>query len=121
MDKYVDGFLIPVPKENLDSYLKMAALSGSVWMEHGALEYTECIADDVQPGKVTSFPQSVLMKEDETVIFSWISYRSREHRDEVNKKAMADPRLAHMKPEDFPFDGKRLIWGGFRTIVALGT
>jgi uncharacterized protein YbaA (DUF1428 family) len=90
MSHYVDGFVLPVPIRNLDAYRQMAELTGKVWKEHGALQYWECIADDVQPGKLTSFPQSVQLKEDETVVFSWIVYESREHRDSVNVKVMAD-------------------------------
>jgi uncharacterized protein YbaA (DUF1428 family) len=87
-------------------------------MEYGALEYVECVGDDIQPGKVTSFPQSVQLTPDEVVVFSWIVYRSRAHRDEVNEKVMADPRLKDMGPENMPFDGKRMIWGGFQSIVS---
>lgn len=117
MARYVDGFVLPVPKANLDAYRKLAADAGKVWREYGALEFVECVADDVKPGKVTSFPQSVNLKEDETVIFSYIVYKSRAHRDEVNEKVMKDPRIADMKMEDMPFDGKRMIWGGFTAIV----
>ena len=98
----------------------MARKAGKVWREHGALEYRECIADDVKPGKVTSFPQSVKLKPDETVVFLWIVYKSRKHRDTVNAKVMKDPRLASMMdPNSRPFDGKRMFWGGFKTIVEL--
>ncbi|MDR7134749.1 uncharacterized protein YbaA (DUF1428 family) [Lysobacter niastensis] len=117
---YVDGFVLPVPKKNLAAYRRMARKAGQVWREHGALEYRECIADDVQSGKLTSFPQSVKLKADETVIFAWIVYKSRAQRDRVNKKAMADPRLAAMAdPKALPFDGKRMFWGGFKTMVDL--
>lgn len=119
MSRYVDGFVLPVPKTNLEKYRKMAEQAGRVWIEHGALEYVECVADDVKPGKVTSFPQSVQLKDDETVIFSWIVYKSRQHRDEVNEKVMKDPRIAGCKPEDMPFDGMRMFWGGFETFVEL--
>lgn len=114
---YVDGFVIPVPKKNLAAYRKMARLGAKVWMEHGALEYHECVADDVKPGKLTSFPRSVKLKDDETVIFAWITYRSRAHRDRVNAKVMKDPRFANHDPSKDPFDGKRLIYGGFKTLV----
>lgn len=115
---YVDGFLIPVPKKNVDAYRKMARKAGKVWKEYGALDYVECVADDVQPGKVTSFPQAVKLKPGEVVIFSWITYRSRRHRDAVNKKVMADPRIEAMGPPNaMPFDGKRMMWGGFKPIV----
>ena len=117
---YVDGFLIPVPVEKVAEYRRIARKAGKVWMEHGALEYRECVAEDVKPGKLTSFPQAVKLKKGETVIFSWIVYRSRKHRDAVNAKVMKDPRLAPMmQPGGVPFDGKRMIWGGFQTIVAL--
>lgn len=117
---YVDGFVLPLPKSNLDSYRAIANKAGQIWREHGALEFRECIADDVKPGQVTSFPQSVDLKEDETVVFSWITYESREHRDQVNAKVMSDPRMADMmKPEAMPFDGKRMIYGGFDTLVDL--
>ena len=115
---YVDGFVAPVPKKNLDAYKKMAQKAGAIWREHGALEYHECVADDVKPGKVTSFPQSVQLKDDETVVFSWITYESREHRDAVNAKVMADPRLKDdMDPKKLPFDGMRMFWGGFSPLV----
>lgn len=115
---YVDGFVVPVPIKNLDAYKRMSKLAGKVWREHGALEYRECIADDVQPGKHTSFPQSVKLKPDELVVFSWIVYKSRAHRDKVNAKAMKDPRLAAMMdPKSMPFDGKRMFWGGFKVMV----
>ena len=120
MAHYVDGFVVPVPKAKLDAYRKMARKAGKVWREHGALEYRECIADDVQPGKVTSFPRSVKLKADEVVAFSWIVYKSRKHRDSVTAKVMNDPRLASMMdPKQHPFDGKRMFWGGFKTIVEL--
>ncbi|MBN8957196.1 MAG: DUF1428 domain-containing protein [Rhizobiales bacterium] len=114
---YVDGFIVPVPKGNLDEYRKMANLGREVWMEHGALSYVEAIADDVKPGKLTSFPQSVDLKDDEVVVFAWIAYKSREHRDEVNKKVMADPRMNVHDPAKMPFDGKRMIYGGFKVFV----
>jgi uncharacterized protein YbaA (DUF1428 family) len=117
---YVDGFVLPVPKNNVDKYLEMARKVGSVWKECGALEYRECLADDVKPGEVTSFPQSVHLKPDETVVFSYIVYKSRAHRDEVNAKVMADPRVKDlMNPSSMPFDGKRMFFGGFETILEL--
>lgn len=119
MGQYVDGFVLPVPKENLDAYRKLAQTAAEIWKEHGALEYVECVAEDVKPGEVTSFPQSVKLQEDETVIFSWIVYESREERDRINEKAMKDPRLADMKPENLPFDGKRLFWGGFEMMIKM--
>jgi len=120
MARYVDGFVLPVPKANLDAYRRMARKAGKVWMEYGALEYIECVADDVKPGKTTSFPQAVKLKPGETVVFSWIVYKSRKHRDSVNAKVMKDPRLASMMdPKTMPFDGKRMFWGGFKTMLEL--
>lgn len=117
MSKYVDGFVLPVPKKNLKEYLKMARLASKVWKDHGAIDYFECIEDDVKPGKYTSFPQSVKLKKGEVVFFSWATYKSRKHRDQVMKKVMADPRLANYSPDTMPFDGKRMFWGGFKTMV----
>jgi uncharacterized protein YbaA (DUF1428 family) len=120
MARYVDGFVVPVPTNNLDAYRRMARKAGKIWKEYGALEYVESVADDVKPGKVTSFPQSVKLKPDETVVFSWIVYKSRAHRDSVNAKVMKDPRLAPMMdPKSMPFDGKRMFWGGFKTMLEL--
>ena len=116
---YVDGFVLPVPKKNLQAYRSMARKAGRVWREHGALEYIECVADDVKPGKHTSFPQSVKLKAGETVIFAYIVYKSRAHRDRVNAKVMKDPRLGSMMdPKALPFDGKRMFWGGFKLLVS---
>jgi uncharacterized protein YbaA (DUF1428 family) len=115
---YVDGFVLPIPKRKSAEYRKIAKLAGKVWMDHGALSYHECIADDVKPGKLTSFPQAVKLKSGEAVWFSWIEYKSRKHRDSVNAKAMKDPRLAkYMDPKKMPFDGKRMFWGGFKQVV----
>ena len=115
---YVDGFLTPVPKRKLVAYRKMARLAGKVWREHGALEFRECVADDVKWGKRTSFPRAVKQKPAETVCFSYIVYKSRADRDRVNKKAMKDKRLAGMMdPTAVPFDMKRMIWGGFKVLV----
>ena len=116
---YVDGFVVPVPKKNVQAYSKISRKCGKVWMEYGALEYIECVGDDVPPGKITSFPMSVKLKKDEVVVFSWILYKSRKHRDAVNKKVMADPRIAAMGPDKMPFDAKRMIYGGFKPIVDL--
>lgn len=115
--KYVDGFVLPVPRKNVKAYLKMAKLGAKVWLDHGAVDYVECIADDVKKGKHTSFPQSVKLKPGEVVFFSWITYKSRAHRDRVLKKVMADPRLKG-NFENMPFDGKRMFWGGFKPLVA---
>ena len=117
---YVDGFVVPVPKRKLEAYRRMARLAGKVWREHGALAYFESVADDVKPGKHTSFPQSVKLKAGETVVFSYIVYKSRAHRDRVNAKVMKDARLKPMMdPKAMPFDGKRMFWGGFKGLVEL--
>jgi uncharacterized protein YbaA (DUF1428 family) len=115
---YVDSFVVPVPKNNLEAYRQLAAKAGAVWREHGALEYRECVADDVKAGKVTSFPRSVLLKPEETVVITWVLFESRAHRDEVNAKVMSDPRLADMMdPASMPFDGERMFFGGFEMLV----
>jgi uncharacterized protein YbaA (DUF1428 family) len=117
---YVDGFVLPVPKKNIAAYKKLARKAGKIWMEYGALEYVECIADDVKPGKLTSFPQAVKLKKDEVVFFSWIVYKSRRQRDQVMKKVMADPRITEgMDPKNMPFDGKRMFFGGFKPVVTM--
>lgn len=118
MAKYVDGFVVPVPKKKLAAYRKLAQKASKIWKEYGALEYVECVADDVKMGKWTSFPRSVKLKPSEVVVFSWITYKSRAKRDSVMKKIMSDPRLANMG-QDMPFDGKRMIYGGFKTFVSL--
>ena len=116
---YVDGFVVPVPKKNLKAYLAMAKKASKVWKDHGALDYKECIADDVKVGKWTSFPRSVKMKKSETVVFSYIVYKSRAARDKCLAKVMKDKRLAAMMdPKKMPFDGKRMIYGGFKVSVA---
>lgn len=115
---YVDGYVLPVPKKNLEAYKEMATLAGKVWMDHGALSFVECVAEDVKPGVHTSFPQAVKLEEGEVVIFSWITYKSREDRDRINAAVMKDPRLKG-RPADMPFDGKRMFWGGFVPIVEL--
>lgn len=116
--QYVDGFVLPIPRKKLAAYKKMAKLAAKVWLDHGAIDYVECIADDVKPGKVTSFPQSVKLKKGEVVFFSWITYKSRSDRDRVLKKVMSDPRLADsMNPDTMPFDGMRMFWGGFKPVV----
>ena len=115
---YVDAVVVPVPKKKLEAYRAMARKSGKVWREHGALEYLECVADDVKPGKRTSFPQSVKLKSGETVVFAYIVYKSRAQRDRVMAKVMKDKRLADMMdPKKLPFDGKRMFWGGFKPLV----
>jgi uncharacterized protein YbaA (DUF1428 family) len=119
MAHYVDGFVLPVPRAKLDAYRELAQKAGRIWKEHGALQFWECVGDDVQPGKLTSFPQAVQLQEDETVVFSFIVYASREERDRINALVMADPRLKDMDPKDLPFDGQRMFWGGFRTLVEM--
>lgn len=119
MPKYVDGFVLPVPRKKLAAYRRMATLGSRVWRDHGALEYRECVADDVKRGKSTSFPRSVKLKSGEVVVFAYIVYRSRQHRDRVNAKAMKDKRLdPYMDRTKMPFDGRRMFWGGFRTFVS---
>lgn len=115
---YVDGFILAVPKDQLEDYKRLARRVGELWKEHGALSYVECVADDVPHGELTSFPRAVQAKEDEIVVFSWIIYESREQRDAVNARVMGDPRL---KPamEEMPIDGKRLIYGGFAPFLQL--
>lgn len=117
MARYVDGFIVPVPKAKLAAYKKMARLGAKVWRDHGALEYIECVADDAPVGKLTSFPRSVKLKDDEVVVFSYIVYKSRKDRDRINKAAMNDPRFNGMDPSKLPFDGKRMIYGGFKSFV----
>ncbi|MGH8203235.1 MAG: DUF1428 domain-containing protein [Steroidobacteraceae bacterium] len=119
---YVDGYVLPIPRRNLGAYRRMASAAGKLWMKHGALEYVEAAADDVKPGKWTSFPQSVKLKKGELVVFSFIVYKSRSQRDRINKKVMkiftTDPRFKkYMDPKKLPFDGKRMFWGGFKAIV----
>ncbi|NEV02565.1 DUF1428 domain-containing protein [Bradyrhizobium uaiense] len=114
---YVDGFVVAVPKKKLKAYAQLSKKAGKVWREHGALDYREWVADDVKPGKLTSFPQSVKLKADETVVFAWITYKSRAQRDKINAKVMADPRFASMDPKAAPFDLKRMIYGGFASLV----
>ena len=118
MANYVDGFVVPVPKKSLAKYRAMSRKCAKVWKEYGAVDYVECVADDVKPGKWTSFPQSVKLKKGEVVVFSWITYNSRAVRDRCNAKVMNDPRLASMMdPKKMPFDGKRMFWGGFKKMI----
>ena len=119
---YVDGYVLPVPRKKLAAYRRMAKEAGKVWRKYGALQYVVSAADDVKPGKWTSFPQSVKLKKGEVVVFSFVVYRSRGQRDRINKKVMKifmnDPKWKKfMDPKNMPFDGKRMFWGGFRTIV----
>lgn len=120
MAHYVDGFVVPVKRSNLDAYRTMAQAAGRVWKEHGALQFWECVADDVKPGTVTSFPQAVQLQDDEIVVFSWIVYASRAERDRINAAVMADARIKDaMDPQALPFDGRRMFMGGFMSIVEL--
>jgi uncharacterized protein YbaA (DUF1428 family) len=116
---YVDGFIVAVPKKKIDAYRKMSTKAGKIWREYGALDYREWVADDVKVGKLTSFPRSVKQKPGETVVFAWITYKSRAQRDKINAKVMADPRLKDMFGDGTspPFDGKRMIYGGFESLV----
>jgi len=114
---YVDGFVLAIPKANVEAYKKVAQLAGSVWMEYGALSYVECLGDDVPYGELTSFPRAVQATDDETVVFSWIVYKDKASRDEIMAKVMADERLKQ-DMKDMPFDGKRMIFGGFKQIVS---
>ncbi|MBT8144844.1 MAG: DUF1428 domain-containing protein [Gammaproteobacteria bacterium] len=120
MAKYVDGYVVPVKKNRIDEYRRLARRAGKIWKEHGALAYVECIADDVQKGKLTSFPQALQLKRGEVAAFSWIVYKSRAQRDRINKKVMEDPRLKDLHDvKSMPFDGQRMFWGGFKPIVDL--
>lgn len=116
---YVDGFILPVPRKNLDKYKKWAKIAGKVWLDHGAIDYVECMGDDVDAGKVTSFPKSVKLKKGEVVFFSWATYKSKAQRDRIMKKVMTDPRLAEFMSGEMPFDGMRMFWGGFKPVVKL--
>jgi uncharacterized protein YbaA (DUF1428 family) len=118
MARYVDGFLLAVPKRKLAAYRDIAAKAGKVWREHGALQFVECVIDDVPDSFGVPFPKAAKTKPGEVVVFSWIAYKSRAHRDAVNKKVMADPRMQHA-PAAMPFDHKRMSWGGFKTLVDL--
>ena len=115
---YVDGYVLPVPKKNLPAYRRMALKAGKIWREHGALEYRECVGDDLNVKFGVSFPKTIKLKPGETVVFSWIVYKSRADRDRVNAKVMKDPRLAKMMdPKSMPFDCKRMVCGGFKILV----
>jgi uncharacterized protein YbaA (DUF1428 family) len=118
--KYVDGYILPVPKKNLAAYRRMAQKAGKVWMEHGALQFCECVGDDLKTKMGASFPQTIKLKSGEAVVFSWIMFKSRAHRDSVNAKVMKDPRLNQMMDmKSMPFDSKRMVYGGFKTMVDL--
>ena len=115
---YVDGFVVPVPKKNVQAYARMSRKGAKIWMEHGALQYCECVGDDMDVPMGLPFPKGIKIKPGETVVFAWIVYKSRAHRDRVNAKVMADPRLAPPKDgKEMPFDMKRMLYGGFKTIV----
>jgi uncharacterized protein YbaA (DUF1428 family) len=117
MAHYIDGFVLPVPKKNIAAYRRIAQKTGKIWRDHGALDYKECVGDDLNVKCGLPFPRGIKIKPGETVIFSFIVYKSRVHRDRVNKKVMADPRINSMSPKDLPFDWKRMLYGGFKTIV----
>lgn len=117
--KYVDGFVLAVPKKNIKDYQRIAKIASEVWMDHGALQYCECVAEDSKAEFGVSFPELVKPKKGETVVFAWITFKSRAHRDKVNAKVMKDERLnAMMDPKKMPFDCKRMTYGGFEVIVA---
>ncbi len=117
MQEYVDGFVLPVPRANVQAYQKMAESAKAVWLEHGALDYRECVADDLGTETFRSFSEAAGAKEDETVVFAWIVYANKAERDRINALVMADPRLANVSCENV-FDFKRMSWGGFSTLVA---
>jgi uncharacterized protein YbaA (DUF1428 family) len=117
MARYVDGFVLPVPKKNVEAYRRMSANAGKIWREHGALEYRECVGDDLKAKWGAPFPRVARVKPGETVFFSWIVFKSRAHRDRVNAKVMKDPRLGNMDPKSMPFDVKRMAYGGFKVLV----
>ena len=118
MPRYVDGFVLPIPKKNIQAYRRLSAKAGKIWRQHGALDYKECVGDDLGVKMGKSFPKTVRLKRGETVVFSWIAYKSRAHRDRVNAKVMKDPRIAKMGAiESMPFDVKRMVYGGFKTLV----
>ena len=116
--RYVDGYVLPLPKKNLQTYRRIAQKGGRIWREHGALEYRECVGDDLNVKWGVTFPRTIKLKRGETVVFSWIVFKSRAHRDRVNAKVMKDPRLANMDPKAMPFDCKRMVYGGFKILVA---
>jgi len=114
MPKYADGFVIPIPKKNLEKYRKIAKAAGKIWMEHGALQYFECAGDDLKVQCGPGFPKGIKAKPNEVIVFSWIVYKSRAHRDKVNAKVMKDARISELcGPKDVPFDPKRMLYGGF--------
>ena len=114
---YVDGFVLPVRKKDLPTYRRFARAAGKIWREHGALEFRECVGDDLQPDMGLPFPRRVKLKPGETIVFSWVTFKSRAHRDRVNAKVLADPRIAKLSASDMPFDAKRMSYGGFQVLV----
>ena len=119
MPQYVDGFVLLIPKKKIDAYKKLAAKAGKIWMEYGALSYNECVADDMKTQMGISFPKLTQAKSSEVIVFSWIVYKSKKQRDSINKKVMADPRLADMDPSTMPFDCEKMSYGGFTKLVSL--
>jgi uncharacterized protein YbaA (DUF1428 family) len=117
MARYVDGFVLPLPRKNVAAYRRIARRAGRIWREHGALEYRECVGDDLHPKETVPFTRGVKARPGETVVFAWVVYKSRAHRDRVNAKVMKDPRIAKMDPKSMPFDVKRMVYGGFRVLV----
>jgi len=115
--RYVDGYVLPVPKKKLEAYRRLAKLGGKIWKDHGALEFRECAGDDLNVKWAVPFPRRIKLKPGETVVFSWILFKSRANRDRVNAKVMKDPRLAKMDPKSMPFDSKRMVYGGFKVLV----
>ena len=115
--RYVDGYVLPVPRKNLQAYARIARKAGKIWREHGALEFRECAGDDLDVKGMVPFPRRIKLKRGETVVFSWIVFKSRAHRDRVNAKAMKDPRMSKMDPKSMPFDWKRMVYGGFKVLV----
>ncbi len=120
MSHYIDAVVIPVPRANLDTYKRMSTEWGNAHVRHGALYYSDSVSDDAQPGKLTSFPQAVQLKDDEVIALAWIVYRDRQDRDRISKEVMEDPQIKEaMDSSKMPFDGKRMFWGGFETVVGL--
>jgi uncharacterized protein YbaA (DUF1428 family) len=115
--RYVDGYVLAVPKRNIDAYRRMAEMAGKIWREHGALEFRECVGDDLAVKMGVQFPRIMKKMPSETIVFSWITFKSRMHRDRVNAKVMKDPRLANMDPKSMPFDVRRMAYGGFKILV----
>jgi uncharacterized protein YbaA (DUF1428 family) len=120
MPEYIDGFVLPVPKKNLAAYTRLARQTSKLWLEHGALEYRECVGDDLHSSFCRTFPKGIKARPGETIVFAYIVYKSRAHRDKVNAKVMKDPRISAMcDPKQMPFDCRRMLYGGFKTIVAV--